>query len=94
MGGLLIKEMNLRQAIERILIVVPAPLTLQWQKELLRFFGETFQIIGAANDQSQLIDLWQRERQVLTRFGHARLSQPVPDLACKSAELFLYKPSV
>ncbi len=75
MAGLLIKEMKLRQAIERILIVVPAPLTLQWQEELLRFFGETFQIIGAANDQSQLIDPWQRERQVLTSLDYAKQDQ-------------------
>src|SRR3990167_2271467 len=60
MAGLLVKEMKLRQAIERILIVVPAPLTIQWQDELLRFFGEAFQIISSGNDQQQLINLWQR----------------------------------
>lgn len=75
MAGLLIKEMKLRQAIERILIVVPAPLTIQWQDELLRFFGETFQIIGSANDQSQLIDPWQRERQVITSIDYAKQEQ-------------------
>ena len=34
MAGLLIKELKLREAIERCLIVVPAPLTIQWQDEL------------------------------------------------------------
>ncbi|MGH2522428.1 MAG: SNF2-related protein, partial [Anaerolineales bacterium] len=75
MAGLLIKEMKLRQAVERVLIVVPAPLTIQWQDELLRFFGEAFQIIGAANDQAQLIDLWQRERQVITSIDYAKQEQ-------------------
>jgi SNF2 family DNA or RNA helicase len=45
MAGLLLKEMKLREAIKRALILVPAPLTIQWQDELLRFFGESFQII-------------------------------------------------
>ncbi len=75
MAGLLIKEMKLRQAIERILIVVPASLTLQWQDEMLKYFGETFHIIGAANDASQLIDLWQRERQVITSMDYAKQDQ-------------------
>ncbi len=72
MAGLLIKEMKLRQAIERILILVPAPLTIQWQDELLRFFGETFQIIHAGNDQQQLINLWQRESQVIASLDYAK----------------------
>jgi superfamily II DNA or RNA helicase len=75
MAGLLIKEMKLRQAVERVLIVAPAPLTIQWQDELLRFFGEAFQIIGAANDQAQLIDLWGRERQVITSIDYAKQEQ-------------------
>src|SRR5260370_24463031 len=75
MAGLLLKELKLRQAVERILIVTPAPLTIQWQDELLRFFGEAFQIIGSANDQSQLIDPWQRERQVLTSLDYAKQEQ-------------------
>jgi len=72
MAGLLLKEMKLRQAIERILILVPAPLTIQWQDELLRFFGETFQIIHSGNDQQQLINLWQRESQVIASMDYAK----------------------
>ncbi|MCX7844972.1 MAG: SNF2-related protein, partial [Candidatus Bipolaricaulota bacterium] len=72
MAGLYIKEMKLRQAVERVLILVPAPLTVQWQDELLRFFGETFQIIHAGNDQQQLINLWQRESQVIASIDYAK----------------------
>lgn len=72
MAGLYIKEMKLRQAVERVLILVPAPLTIQWQDELLRFFGETFQIIHAGNDQQQLINLWQRESQVIASMDYAK----------------------
>jgi superfamily II DNA or RNA helicase len=72
MAGLLLKELKLRQAIERTLIVVPAPLTIQWQDELLRFFGEAFQIIHSANDQQQLINLWQRENQIIVSLDYAK----------------------
>ncbi|MFQ5854060.1 MAG: SNF2-related protein [Anaerolineae bacterium] len=72
MAGLLLKEMKLREAIERVLILVPAPLTIQWQDELLRFFGESFQIIHSGNDQQQLINLWQRENQVIASIDYAK----------------------
>ncbi|RUL81408.1 SNF2-related protein [Tautonia sociabilis] len=50
MAVLLIKEMKLREAIDRAIILCPAPLTIQWQDELLRWFGETFDVIFSAVD--------------------------------------------
>jgi len=73
MAGLLLKEMKLRQAIERILIVVPAALTIQWQDEFLRFFNEPFTIISSALDQRQLVDPWQRESQVIVSLDYAKM---------------------
>ena len=72
MAGLLVKELKLRQAIDRCLVLVPAPLTIQWQDELLRFFGEPFQIVHAANDQQQLLNLWEREAQVIASIDYAK----------------------
>ena len=72
MAGLLIKELKLREAIERCLILVPAPLTIQWQDELLRFFNEPFQIVHSANDQQQLLNLWERETQVVSSIDYAK----------------------
>lgn len=60
MAGLLIKEMKLREAIDRILILSPAPLTIQWQDELLRWFGESFEVVFSALDQQQLVNPWQK----------------------------------
>ena len=70
--GLYIKEMKLRQALDRILILTPAPLTIQWQDELRRFFGEEFQVIHAGNDQQQLLNLWQRENQIICSIDYAK----------------------
>ncbi|MYC94581.1 MAG: DUF3883 domain-containing protein [Caldilineaceae bacterium SB0661_bin_32] len=72
MAGLLIKELKLREAIDRCLILVPAPLTIQWQDELLRFFNEPFQIVHSANDQQQLLNLWERESLVISSIDYAK----------------------
>ena len=72
MAGLLIKEMKLREAIERVLILCPAPLTIQWQDEMLRWFGETFDIIFSAVDQQQLVNPWQRSTQVIASLDYAK----------------------
>jgi superfamily II DNA or RNA helicase len=72
MAGLLIKELKLREAIERILILCPAPLTIQWQDEMLRWFGEAFDIIFSAVDQQQLTNPWQRSSQVIASIDYAK----------------------
>ncbi len=72
MTGLLIKEMKLREAIERVLILCPAPLTIQWQDEMLRWFDEPFDILFAAVDQQQLTDPWQRCSQVIASLDYAK----------------------
>ena len=72
MAGLLIKELKLRQAIERMLILCPAPLTIQWQDELLRWFGEPFDVVFAAVDQQQLVNPWHRSTQVVASMDYAK----------------------
>ncbi|MGC8623937.1 MAG: helicase-related protein [Phycisphaerae bacterium] len=72
MAGLLIKELKLREAIDRVLILCPAPLTIQWQDELQRWFGETFDIIFSAVDQQQLSNPWQRSTQVIASLDYAK----------------------
>jgi superfamily II DNA or RNA helicase len=72
MAGLLLKEMKLREAVERVLVLCPAPLTIQWQDELLRWFGESFDIIFAAVDQQQLTNPWQRSTQVIASLDYAK----------------------
>jgi SNF2 family DNA or RNA helicase len=72
MAGLLIKEMKLREAIDRVLILCPAPLTIQWQDELLRWFGETFDVIFSAVDQQQLTNPWHLASQVIASLDYAK----------------------
>uniref|UniRef100_A0A7C2PA93 DUF3883 domain-containing protein n=1 Tax=candidate division WOR-3 bacterium TaxID=2052148 RepID=A0A7C2PA93_UNCW3 len=72
MAGLYIKEMKLRNAVERILILVPANLKIQWQDELLRFFNEYFIIVDSDLDRQQAINIWQKENQVITSIDYAK----------------------
>ncbi len=72
MAGLLIKELKLREAIERVLILCPSPLTIQWQDEMLRWFGDSFDIIFSAVDQQQLTNPWQRSNQVIASIDYAK----------------------
>lgn len=72
MAGLLIKEMKLREAIERVLVLCPAPLTIQWQDEMQRWFQEVFEIIDSAVDQQQLTNPWQQRSQVIASLDYAK----------------------
>lgn len=72
MAGLLIKELKLREAVERVLILCPSPLTIQWQDEMQRWFGETFDPIFSAVDQQQLTNPWQRSNQVVASIDYAK----------------------
>ena len=72
MAGLLLKEMKLREAIERVLILCPAPLAIQWQDELLRWFGETFEPVDSARDKWSLANPWAKESQVIASIDYAK----------------------
>src|ERR1019366_9521116 len=53
----ILRELDAHQAIERVLIVVPARLRTKWEKELRQRFGEHFTIVKGA-------DLLQRANQI------------------------------
>lgn len=72
MAGLLIKEMKLREAIDRVLILCPAPLAIQWQDELLRWFGETFEPVDSGRDKWSLANPWAKESQVIASIDYAK----------------------
>jgi superfamily II DNA or RNA helicase len=67
MAGLLLKELKIRGLVKRTLIVTPASLSFQWQRELKDKFRENFEIISGdvlrANYGS---NPWQERNQVLT----------------------------
>ena len=81
MAGLLIRELKLRGLVERVLVVCPANLTFQWQRELSEKFDETFLVFkgGDLHDQFGL-NRWIEQRQVITSLDLAKRSDVLPGL--------------
>jgi superfamily II DNA or RNA helicase len=67
MAGLLLKELKVRGLVKRTLIITPASLSFQWQRELKDKFRENFEVIRSdvlrANYGS---NPWQEKDQVVT----------------------------
>src|SRR6266700_3530026 len=73
MAGLLLKELKLRGVINYVLILTPAPLTIQWQDELYSKFDETFEIVNSEMVGNQLAgNVWDRYRQCITSLDFAK----------------------
>lgn len=47
-AGLILQELSLRGQIDRVLVVTPASVTLQWREEMERRFGQRFEVYGRA----------------------------------------------
>ena len=67
MAGLLIKELKARGLATRILIVAPANLTFQWQRELKEKFRENFEVIRSDVLRANYgQNPWQDRNQIVT----------------------------
>src|SRR6516225_7262023 len=67
MAGLLLKELKIRGLIKRTLIVTPANLSFQWQRELKDKFRENFEIIRSDVLRANYgMNPWQERNQVVT----------------------------
>jgi superfamily II DNA or RNA helicase len=81
MAGLLLKELKLRGVVDRALVVCPAPLTIQWQDELLDRFDERFRIVTSQEVKWQLGgNPWQQHNQVITSLDFAKQDEVLPGL--------------
>ena len=81
MSGLLLRELKLRGLVERILIVCPANLTFQWQRELNEKFGEQFVILRGGELRGQFgMNPWRDNRQVITSLDLAKREDILPGL--------------
>jgi len=81
MAGLLMRELKLRGLAERVLIVCPANLTFQWQRELRDKFEEKFSVLSGANIREQYgINQWLENRQVITSLDLAKRESIVAGL--------------
>ncbi|NTV62233.1 MAG: DUF3883 domain-containing protein, partial [Oscillochloris sp.] len=81
MAGLLIKELKLRGVIERVLVLAPAPLTIQWQDEMRSKFDEVFEVIRSDLAKNQLAgNVWDRFPQCIASIDFAKQDDIVPGI--------------
>jgi hypothetical protein len=81
MAGLLIKELRLRAAVERILVLCPAPLTIQWQDELHAKFDEVFERMDADRVRDQVAgNPWDRYPRCIVSIDFAKQDDVWPAL--------------
>ena len=81
MAGLLLKELRLRMVADRILILCPAPLTVQWQDELYEKFDERFTLVDAHQVKWQLGQSpWFEYDRCISSIDFAKRDEVLPDL--------------
>ncbi len=67
MAGLLLKELKIRGLVKRILIIAPANLCFQWQREMKDKFREQFKVMRSDVLRANYgLNPWQDEDQVVT----------------------------
>ena len=81
MAGLLIRELKLRGLAERILIVCPANLTFQWQRELKDKFDEKFLVLRGGEIRDQFgMNQWLEQNRMITSLDLAKRRDILPGL--------------
>lgn len=73
MSGLLVRELELRGLAERILIVCPANLAFQWQRELKEKFDTKFLVMKGQDIREQFgVNQWMERNRVITSLDLAK----------------------
>jgi superfamily II DNA or RNA helicase len=81
MAGLLIRELKLRGLAERVLIVGPANLAFQWQRELKEKFDEKFLVLKGGDIRDQFgVNQWLEQSRVITSLDLAKRTEILPGL--------------
>lgn len=85
MAGLLIKELKIRGLVKRILIVTPANLSFQWQREMKDKFREQFEVIkGEVLRANYGSNPWQDRHQVITSISWVSRIEDAKDSLLRS----------
>jgi superfamily II DNA or RNA helicase len=85
MAGLLLKELKARGLVKRTLIVTPANLTFQWQRELSDKFREKFKVIrGSVLRENYGQNPWHEHDQVVTSVSWASMVEDARESLLRS----------
>ncbi|HEX6985859.1 MAG TPA: DEAD/DEAH box helicase, partial [Planctomycetaceae bacterium] len=85
MAGLLLKELKARGLVRRVLIVTPANLTFQWQREMADKFREKFDVVrGEVLRANYGQNPWQERDQVVTSVSWVSLIEDARESLLRS----------
>jgi hypothetical protein len=90
-AGIVIEELIARDRVERVLIVAPAPLTVQWQEEMREKFDRNFVIYDRETVRTHRKshpnqNVWKQEDLIITSIDFAKQTtdEPESDLGMRS----------
>ena len=87
MAGLYIKELMIRGALERCMVIAPGNLTVQWQEELHTKFGLEFEIVTKQDlDGIDTLNVFERKPLLIARIDQLARRQEQLGPALKQAE--------
>lgn len=90
MAGLLLRELKLRGLVERTLIVTPANLAFQWQREMWDRFRERFDILRGIDLRNAYgTNPWAEKSQVITSMDWAKRDEVKDSLSRTRWELII-----
>ncbi len=95
-AGMIIKEIALRGRAKRILIIVPAPLKFQWQREMIRRFDESFMIYDSSYVNSlnrslpKEANVWEYNDKIITSIDYVKKENVLPELERTKWDIILF----
>ena len=85
MAGLLLKELKIRGLVKRTLIITPASLSFQWQREMKEKFREQFEVIRSDVLRANYgMNPWQERNQVVTSLSWVSRIEDAKDSLLRS----------
>jgi len=97
--GMILKELSLRGFAKRILIVVPAPLCFQWQRELRERFDENFVIYDSSyvdtmrNSLPKDANVWEANHRVITSLDYVKRGEALNELERTNWDVIIFDES-
>ncbi|MHA1758632.1 MAG: DEAD/DEAH box helicase, partial [Promethearchaeota archaeon] len=90
MAGLVLKELKLRNLIQKILIIAPGHLKDQWRRELTERFKEHFVIIDRSILKAHYgQNVWEKENQIITSMDFIKQDDIISTMSSVSFDLVI-----
>jgi len=95
-AGMILKELSLRGFAKRVLIIVPAPLRFQWQRELRDRFDENFIIYDShyvktlRDSLAKDVNVWEANHKIITSLDYAKKEEVLAELERANWDVIIF----